>query len=90
MVKESVAPRVTASAGSQARSLAWPSTRSPVTYGASGAAPGASITSRTPPGRSTTVRNVTAEVHGPDGRGLAVHFTWPRDGRKGQADGLDG
>lgn len=27
---------------------------------------------------------------GPDGRGLAVHFTWPRDGRKGQADGLDG
>ncbi len=27
---------------------------------------------------------------GPDGRGLAVHFTWPRDGRKGHADGLDG
>ncbi len=23
-------------------------------------------------------------------RGLAVHFTWPRDGRKGHADGLNG
>jgi signal transduction histidine kinase len=27
---------------------------------------------------------------GPDGRGLAVHFTWPLDGRKGRADGIDG
>ena len=27
---------------------------------------------------------------GPGGRGLAVHFTWPLDGGKGQADGLDG
>jgi PAS domain S-box-containing protein len=27
---------------------------------------------------------------GRDGRGLAVHFTWPADGGKGQTDGFDG
>jgi PAS domain S-box-containing protein len=29
-------------------------------------------------------------TEGRDGRGLSVHFTWPRDGAKGVSDGFDG